>query len=61
MIPISTALSDPKWYHQNKGPQFTFLDKNNVINGLRCKELAPGQICAGLCNGNRDKGCSPLS
>ena len=27
MIPVSTAVSDPKWYHQNKGPQFTFLDK----------------------------------
>ena len=33
MIPVSTALGDPKWYHQNKGQQFTFLDKNNVING----------------------------
>ena len=61
MIPVSTALGDPKWYHQNKGQQFTFLDKNNVINGLRCEELAPGPLCSGLCDGNRDKGCSPLS
>lgn len=61
MIPISTAVSDPKWFHANRSPQFTFLDKNGVINGLRCQELAPGPLCSGLCNGNRDKGCTPES
>ena len=61
MIPVSTALSDPKWYHQNKGSQFTFLDKNNVINGLRCEELAPGPLCQGLCLGKKNSGCEPLT
>lgn len=61
MIPISTAHSDPAWYHQGCGPQFTFLDKNQVINGLRCQELAPGYMCEGLCNGKHDKGCLPDS
>lgn len=61
MIPISTALSDPKWFHANHSPQFTFLDKNGVINGLRCPELAPGPLCSGLCNGSRDNGCTPES
>lgn len=61
MIPISTAVSDPKWYHQNRGPQYTYFDKNNVINGLRCQELAPGHLCEGLCNGDRSKGCEPSS
>lgn len=61
MIPVSTALSDPKWYHQNRGPYHTFFDKNNVINGLRCEDLAPGPMCTGLCNGSRDKGCEPAT
>lgn len=61
MIPISTAHSDPSWYHQGRGPQFTFLDKNKVINGLRCSELAPGRQCEGLCNGSQEKGCKPDS
>ena len=51
MIPISTAISDPKWYHQNRGPQYTYFDKNNVINGLRCEYFTPGQVCQGLCYG----------
>ena len=61
MIPLSTAHSDPKWYHANHSAQFTYFDKNNVINGLRCDELAPGSVCAGLCNGSREKGCNPTN
>ena len=61
MIPVSTALSDPKWYHQNKSSDFTFLDKNNVINGLRCQELAPGPLCQGLCFGKNSNGCERSS
>ena len=38
MIPVSTALGDPKWYHQNKGQQFTFLDKNK--NSLLDRSVA---------------------
>ena len=52
MIPISTAVSDPVWYHggtRNNG--MVFLDKNNVINGLRIAPLAPGKTCSNLCRG----------
>ena len=41
MIPISTALWDPKWYHQGKGQDHWFIDKNGVINGLRAPVFAP--------------------
>lgn len=39
MIPISTAIWDPKWYHNNQNQSFCFLDKNNVINGIREETL----------------------
>ncbi len=35
MIPISTAMWDPKWVHNFKLNDFNFVDKNGVINGLR--------------------------
>lgn len=35
MIPISTAIWDPKWYHNFSNPKTVFLDKNGVVNGLR--------------------------
>lgn len=51
MIPISTAMYPPKWY----GNGF-WRDSRNVINGLSCKELAPGPLCEGLCHGD----CVPM-
>lgn len=56
-IPISTALSDPKWFHHNTyNKNFIFYDKNDVINGLREERLMPGPTCQDLCHGT--KGCS---
>ena len=43
MIPVSTACFDPAWFHQWSGPNFTFLDKRNVVNGLRCEGLCRGR------------------
>lgn len=40
-IPISTAVWDPKWYHDNQGPNYWFVDKRGVINGLREPKLNP--------------------
>ena len=40
MIPISTAISDPKWYHANQGNTHVFKDKRGVINGLRAPVFA---------------------
>lgn len=50
MIPISTAIYDPKWFHDNKNPSHKFIDKRGVLNGIRCRELAPGESCSGLCS-----------
>lgn len=50
-IPLSTAVFDPKWFHQNKGHSFQFKDKNGVWNGLRAEPFVPGETCEGLCRG----------
>lgn len=41
MIPISTAMWDPKWFHNFKSNDFNFVDKNGVINGLRSELFVP--------------------
>lgn len=51
MIPISTCLSDPAWFHLNKGKFFQYQDKNKVWNGIRAEVFAPGAACEGLCHG----------
>lgn len=51
VIPLSTAVWDPKWFHAFKGPKHTFIDKNGVINGLRAEPFAPGATCSHLCRG----------
>lgn len=51
VIPLSTAVWDPKWYHDYKGPDFRFFDKRGVINGLRATPFAPGRSCENLCRG----------
>lgn len=51
MIPLSTAVFDPKWYHNFEGYDRVWLDKNKIINGLRCKPLVPGESCKDLCKG----------
>ena len=40
-IPLSTAIYDPKWFHNNRGQDNIFSDKNDVINGLRIESLHP--------------------
>lgn len=52
-VPISTALSDPKWFHNFNGNEFVFFDKNGVINGIRSKLLKPGLKCQDLCTGSK--------
>lgn len=50
-IALSTALSDPKWFHAFMGGKHLFVDKNGVLNGLRAELLHPGASCDGLCSG----------
>ena len=40
-IPVSTAMWDPKWYHNGRERSYYFKDKNGVYNGLRIDWLAP--------------------
>ena len=51
MIPLSTAVWDPKWFHQNQPQYFQFKDHNGVWNGLRAKPFVPGPQCQNLCRG----------
>lgn len=50
-IPLSTAVWDPKWYHNFLDQKNLFVDKNGVINGVRAPFLAPGDSCSHLCRG----------
>lgn len=41
MIPLSTAMYDPKWFHKTQGKNDIFIDKNGVYNGLKIYPLVP--------------------
>lgn len=52
MIPLSTACSDPRWYHDGtNNNNIVFFDKNDVVNGLRILPLVPDSTCSNLCRG----------
>ena len=50
-IPLSTAVWDPKWFHDNNGPNYVWQDRRSVVNGLRILPLVPNSSCNGLCRG----------
>lgn len=56
-IPVSTAMWDPKWFHQPGRPKSVYLDKRNVINGLRVEPFVPHHNVQ--CPGPRDCLWSP--
>ena len=49
MIPVSTAIWDPKWFHtgNNIGE---YRDKNGVWNGIRMPILSPLKIAPDTCS-----------
>lgn len=56
MIPLSTAISDPKWYHAFNKNNYIFYDRRGVLNGLRIEPLHPmpdNSECA-YCNRSGD-------
>lgn len=55
MLPLSTALWGPKWYHNFQGRGTTFVDKRNIFCGLVFDPFVPDSTCEGLCNGT----CNP--
>ena len=55
MVPVSTAIWDPKWYHDGKGDNYIFIDKNGIVNGIKCLALNPSKIpqsCSKDCKQN---------
>lgn len=54
LIPASTAIWDPKWYHDNRSNNYIYKDSNNVINGIRIECLSPlnckNHDCSDTCN-----------
>lgn len=46
MIPMSTADWDPKWFHDFKGQENIWKDKNGVWNGIRLEDLNPSHCCS---------------
>lgn len=61
LIPVSTAVWDPKWYHMDKGNDYIYIDKRGVINGVRCRGLSPYKIhseCSNDCPLKEGKSCS---
>ena len=52
-IPISTAVWDPKWYHNGTSDQTVcFIDKNGVMNGIKEDLLSPLTIEEHWCGPN---------
>lgn len=39
MLPVSTAMWDPAWFHKNKSNYYRYMDNNGVINGVRMIDL----------------------
>lgn len=50
LIPLSTAVGDPAWFHDGKGNNYQFKDKRGVINGIRASIFAPGPDLSGYCS-----------
>lgn len=50
-IPLSTAVWDPKWFHQFKNQNWIFKDKNGVYNGLRAEPFMPVVHGEAACSG----------
>lgn len=51
LIPLSTAIFDPKWYHK---PEERYYDKRGVLNGMRAEPFIPGPQLLGLCTGRKN-------
>ena len=50
LVPLSTAIWDPKWFHNFKGQNYQFKDKRGIINGIRADIFAPGPDLGGYCS-----------
>lgn len=55
MIPVSTCLSDPSWYHNYKDNDYIFKDKRDILNGLRLLPVIVQNKCKNICPICKDK------
>lgn len=64
LIPLSTAVWDPKWYHEGQSQSHVFKDRRGVLNGCRIPELVPREVegaeCRGICNPRTPETCGFL-
>lgn len=60
-IAMSTAMWDPKWFHNFQGQNCVFQDKRGVVNGLRARLFVPSEELAGLCYGACPAPINPLN
>lgn len=51
LVPLSTAVWDPKWFYDNKKQGYVWKDKRGVLNGIRATPFVPNDSCNGLCRG----------
>ena len=49
MIPISTAVGNPKWYEHKYNVSKEYVDNNGIVNGITCHMLTPAGV-EGACN-----------
>lgn len=49
MIPVSTAVGNPKWYEHKYNLSKEYVDRNGVLNGITCQALTPAGV-EGACN-----------
>lgn len=59
IVPFSTAAFPPKWFHQNKGRDYVFKDKNGVYNGIEATPLIPQIKTDGECHGPKECDLNP--
>lgn len=51
LVPLSTAVWDPRWYFHNEKQGYVWKDARGVLNGLRATPFVPNDSCNGLCRG----------
>ena len=61
LIPVSTAMYDPKWYHNFKSHTNIFKDKRGIINGARIEMLSPYKVESTECKNCVNKNPSSCS
>lgn len=61
MIPFSTAISDPKWYHGEDTDVGVLIDRRGVMNGLHIPDLVPKMKEEGSCAGRKNCSDNPVN